>query len=111
MVFDGCDPGASQFIEQHFHDCVYTSRDYVGFCLGLSSILLWIVAQASRGPLPALNLINAVVPARSGASHLARPDDFAACPVMLAHRPHTPSLGLCSCPSSSPTTGTRARRR
>lgn len=45
MGFEGCRPGADAFIEAHFHDCVYGWRDYVGFYLGMLSIVLWIIAQ------------------------------------------------------------------
>ncbi len=33
------------WIAEHFHDCVYALRDYIGFYLGLTAILLWVVAQ------------------------------------------------------------------
>ncbi|KAF6265789.1 PQ loop repeat-domain-containing protein [Scenedesmus sp. NREL 46B-D3] len=41
----GCEPGANAFIEKYFADCVYNLRDYIGFCLGISAILFWLVAQ------------------------------------------------------------------
>lgn len=41
-----CDPsGAIPFIEKYFYDCVYSVTDLVGFCLGVASIGLWVVAQ------------------------------------------------------------------
>lgn len=43
-----CDPGADQWIEEYFQDCVYGKRDHVGFYLGLASILCWLVAQAPQ---------------------------------------------------------------
>lgn len=43
-----CDPGADQWIEEYFEDCVYGNRDRVGFYLGLASILCWLVAQAPQ---------------------------------------------------------------
>ncbi|KAL6775749.1 hypothetical protein ACKKBG_A18340 [Auxenochlorella protothecoides x Auxenochlorella symbiontica] len=40
-----CHHGANPLIEQYFHDCIYTSRDMLGFGLGLASIAFWMVAQ------------------------------------------------------------------
>jgi uncharacterized protein with PQ loop repeat len=40
-----CDSGANEFIKEHFHDCIYTDRDLVGFCFGMLSISLWLFAQ------------------------------------------------------------------
>eukprot|EP00798_Chlamydomonas_sp_ICE-L_P003376 gene3376-13411_t len=45
MAFGQCEPGANEFIESHFHDCVYTVMDGVGFVLGVSSIFIWLLAQ------------------------------------------------------------------
>lgn len=43
-----CDPGADEWIEKYFEDCVYGQKDHVGFYLGLASILCWLVAQAPQ---------------------------------------------------------------
>uniref|UniRef100_A0A383VI65 Uncharacterized protein n=1 Tax=Tetradesmus obliquus TaxID=3088 RepID=A0A383VI65_TETOB len=43
-----CDPGANAFIEKYFADCVYNLRDYIGFCLGITAILFWLVAQVPQ---------------------------------------------------------------
>ncbi|KAG6551353.1 hypothetical protein Mapa_007139 [Marchantia paleacea] len=40
-----CEPNANLFVKEWFSDCVYTSWDLAGFCIGLSSVLFWIVAQ------------------------------------------------------------------
>lgn len=40
-----CKQGADPSIERWFHDCVYTTRDYIGFYLGILSILSWMIAQ------------------------------------------------------------------
>ncbi|KAG2502175.1 hypothetical protein HYH03_000662 [Edaphochlamys debaryana] len=43
-----CDrPGAVPWIETYFHDCIYpgSTRDEVGFSLGLLSILIWLGAM------------------------------------------------------------------
>ena len=40
-----CDDAANPWIREHFKDCIYTSRDFVGFLLGLASIGIWICAQ------------------------------------------------------------------
>lgn len=43
-----CGPGAYEFIERIFHDCIYSRRDLVGFCLGLGSIGMWACAQVPQ---------------------------------------------------------------
>ncbi|BBN04624.1 solute carrier family 66 (lysosomal lysine-arginine transporter), member 1 [Marchantia polymorpha subsp. ruderalis] len=40
-----CEPNANLFVKEWFSDCVYTTWDLAGFCIGLSSVLFWIVAQ------------------------------------------------------------------
>ena len=40
-----CDAGANPIIEKYFHDCIYDTRDFVGFILGLCSLACWMVAQ------------------------------------------------------------------
>lgn len=44
-MLHACAEGAVPFIEEFFHDCVYSLGDAVGFVLGLASIALWITAQ------------------------------------------------------------------
>ncbi|KAG1660749.1 hypothetical protein FOA52_010623 [Chlamydomonas sp. UWO 241] len=43
-----CGAGANQWIESHFHDCIYTQRDGAGFALGLVSIAFWVCAQVPQ---------------------------------------------------------------
>lgn len=38
----------SLFIAHVFQDCVYTTRDYIGFSIGLASLLFWICAQTPQ---------------------------------------------------------------
>lgn len=57
-----CDPGADPFIARVFHDCIYTTRDAVGFGVGLLSIAFWLVAQV---PQFVLNIKNKSVEALS----------------------------------------------
>ena len=40
-----CDAGANAFIERYFRDCIYTTRDAIGFSFGMASICCWLVAQ------------------------------------------------------------------
>eukprot|EP00246_Nothoceros_aenigmaticus_P006902 TRINITY_DN2027_c0_g1_i1.p1 TRINITY_DN2027_c0_g1~~TRINITY_DN2027_c0_g1_i1.p1 ORF type:complete len:466 (+),score=45.37 TRINITY_DN2027_c0_g1_i1:278-1675(+) len=40
-----CGPNANVWIQTWFSDCVYTQWETVGFFVGLSSMLFWIVAQ------------------------------------------------------------------
>eukprot|EP00897_Mesotaenium_endlicherianum_P004769 jgi/Mesen1/431/ME001000S10635 len=40
-----CDPDAIEWIRDYFSDCVYTNLDVVGFIVGLSSVVFWLVAQ------------------------------------------------------------------
>lgn len=40
-----CDPGANPWIAKHLYDCVYTTRDAIGFSFGIASIAFWVVAQ------------------------------------------------------------------
>ena len=41
----GCLAGANPTIEKYFHDCIYDTRDLIGFYFGLCSITCWMVAQ------------------------------------------------------------------
>lgn len=43
-----CDPGANPWIQQHLYDCVYTTRDIIGFSFGIASIGFWVVAQVTN---------------------------------------------------------------
>mmetsp|Transcript_24488 Transcript_24488/g.68108 ORF Transcript_24488/g.68108 Transcript_24488/m.68108 type:complete len:344 (+) Transcript_24488:368-1399(+) len=40
-----CEDGANEFIRKHFCDCVYNTKDLIAFSIGLSSILIWLMAQ------------------------------------------------------------------
>lgn len=40
-----CSADANSWINKWFGDCVYTTWDTVAFCIGLSSVLFWIIAQ------------------------------------------------------------------
>ncbi|KAK9868716.1 hypothetical protein WJX84_010978 [Apatococcus fuscideae] len=40
-----CHPGAVPWVQHWLYDCLYTSRDMVGFSCGMASIACWIVAQ------------------------------------------------------------------
>eukprot|EP00252_Welwitschia_mirabilis_P026252 TRINITY_DN8528_c0_g1_i4.p1 TRINITY_DN8528_c0_g1~~TRINITY_DN8528_c0_g1_i4.p1 ORF type:complete len:416 (+),score=44.74 TRINITY_DN8528_c0_g1_i4:248-1495(+) len=40
-----CSPGASQWVEKLFEECVYSPWQMLGFLMGISSICFWIVAQ------------------------------------------------------------------
>jgi len=44
-----CDPGANALIERLFGDCVFDSRDMLGFVAGMLSIACWMVAQVREG--------------------------------------------------------------
>lgn len=45
MPHSECRAGANPTIEKIFHDCVYDTRDHIGFYFGLCSIACWVVAQ------------------------------------------------------------------
>lgn len=45
---EGCFAGANPTIERYFHDCVYDTRDLIGFYFGLMSISCWVVAQVPQ---------------------------------------------------------------
>jgi len=45
---EGCLAGANPTIERYFHDCVYDTRDLIGFYFGLMSISCWMVAQVPQ---------------------------------------------------------------
>lgn len=45
---EGCLAGANPTIERYFHDCVYDTRDLIGFYCGLMSISCWMVAQVPQ---------------------------------------------------------------
>eukprot|EP00195_Chlamydomonas_chlamydogama_P007943 CAMPEP_0202896704 /NCGR_PEP_ID=MMETSP1392-20130828/5649_1 /ASSEMBLY_ACC=CAM_ASM_000868 /TAXON_ID=225041 /ORGANISM="Chlamydomonas chlamydogama, Strain SAG 11-48b" /LENGTH=430 /DNA_ID=CAMNT_0049582149 /DNA_START=371 /DNA_END=1663 /DNA_ORIENTATION=+ len=45
MLLQACLPGANPFIEKHFHDCVYTTLDLIGFSLGFMSLGFWVTSQ------------------------------------------------------------------
>lgn len=45
MPSELCDPGANPWVAKHLYDCIYTTRDYVGFGFGMASIAFWLVAQ------------------------------------------------------------------
>ena len=57
-----CDAGANAFIERYFRDCIYTTRDAIGFSFGMASICCWLVAQL---PQFVLNIRNKSVEALS----------------------------------------------
>lgn len=40
-----CGADANYWIEKWFGDCIYTTWDTVAFCIGLSSIFFWLIAQ------------------------------------------------------------------
>lgn len=40
-----CGADANSFIERWFGDCVYTPWETVAFCVGLSSVFFWVIAQ------------------------------------------------------------------
>ncbi len=44
---DMCERGAVRWIDVHLHDCVYGTRDIIGFTFGVVSIGCWVVAQVS----------------------------------------------------------------
>ncbi|EFJ09806.1 hypothetical protein SELMODRAFT_447534 [Selaginella moellendorffii] len=40
-----CQPGAVRWIEVWFGDCVYSPWEILGFCVGMSSVFFWMIAQ------------------------------------------------------------------
>jgi len=47
-VMSICMPLANAWIQRWFKECIYTPWEMVGFCIGLSSVMFWIVAQVPQ---------------------------------------------------------------
>lgn len=43
-----CMPLANEWIQKWFQECIYTPWEMAGFCIGLSSVMFWIVAQVPQ---------------------------------------------------------------